>query len=152
MQINTGESNAMSPSYLFLPMLVQVMLTMSVFVRLGAAKSKAASDGEVNEERRALHDDAWPEPVIKLNNNIRNQFELPVLFYAVCFILWALNTTNVFVHAVAWLFVISRIAHSMIHTGSNLVPLRRKVFTLGFLLLVILVVTAFISVVMHGAA
>jgi hypothetical protein len=32
---------------------------MSVFIGLAVAKSKAAKSGEVNEERRALYDDAW---------------------------------------------------------------------------------------------
>jgi hypothetical protein len=142
----------MNSNLIFLPAIAQILLTMSVFTGLAFAKSKAAKSGEVNEDRRALYDDAWPESVIKFNNNIRNQFELPVLFYVLCIILWALNSTNAIVHALAWLFVVSRIVHVAIHTGSNFVPLRRKVFMLGFFILVALAFTAFISIVVQNFA
>lgn len=138
----------MNSNLIFLPAIVQILLTMSVFLGLAFAKSKAVKAGEVDEERRALHDDAWPDSVIKFNNNIRNQFELPVLFYVLCIILWAVNSTNIIVHALAWLFVASRIVHAAIHTGANFVPLRRKVFMFGFLLLVALAFSAFASILM----
>jgi hypothetical protein len=140
----------MNSNLIFLPAIAQILLTMSVFIGLAVAKSKAAKSGEVNEERRALYDDAWPESVIKYNNNIRNQFELPVLYYVLCIILWALNTTNIIVHAIAWLFVVSRIIHAAMHTGSNYVPLRRKVFMFGFFTLVTLAFSAIISIVVQN--
>ena len=142
----------MNSNLIFLPAIAQILLTMSVFIGLAVAKSKATKSGEVNEGRRALYDDAWPESVIKFNNNIRNQFELPVLFYVLCIILWALNSTNAIVHVLAWLFVLSRIVHVAIHTGSNFVPLRRKVFMLGFFILVALAFAAFISIVVRNVA
>ena len=77
----------MNSNLIFLPAIVQILLTMLVFIGLAVAKSIAAKSGEVNEERRALYDDAWHESVIKFNKNIRNQFELPVLFYILCIIL-----------------------------------------------------------------
>lgn len=142
----------MNPDLIFLPVLAQILLTMSVFVRLATAKSKAAKSGEVNEERRALHDDAWPESVIQINNNIRNQFELPVLFYVLCFILWAVGTTNILVHTLAWIFVVSRVVHVVIHTGSNFVPLRRKVFMFGFCVVFALAMSALIAIVLRYLA
>lgn len=135
----------MNADLIFLPVLAQILLTMMVFAGLAVAKSRAAKSGEVNEERRALYDDAWPESVIQINNNVRNQFELPVLFYALCIILWALNTTNIVVHGFAWAFVASRVVHVAIHTGSNFVPLRRRVFMFGFFMTVALLVSAVIS-------
>lgn len=142
----------MNSHLIFLPAITQILLTIWVFIGLAVAKSKAVKAGEVNEERRALHDDAWPESVIKFNNNIRNQFELPVLFYALCIILWAVNSTPVLIHALAWLFVASRIVHMVIHTGSNFVPLRRKVFMLGFFILTAMAVSAFIAIVVQSVA
>ena len=138
----------MNADFIFLPVLAQVLLTLSVFLRLARAKSKAAAAGQVNEERRALYDDAWPDSVIQVNNNIRNQSELPLLFYVLCFILWALGTTNVLVHAFAWLFVASRVVHVVIHTGSNYVPLRRRVFAFGFFMVSALLVSALASILL----
>ena len=116
---------------ILLPALVQVLLTLALYGALAVAKARAAKGGQVDVDRRALHDDAWPESVMKINNNIRNQFEVPVLFYVLTIILWQLNQTGVLVQSLAWLFVTSRFVHAYIHTGSNYVPFRRRVFMFG---------------------
>ncbi len=136
----------MNAEHILLPVLAQVLLTLSVFVRLAKAKAAAAAAGNVDEARRALHADAWPDHVIQLNNNIRNQFEVPVLFYVVCIVLWALQVTSVAVHVLAWLFVISRVIHMVIHTGANVVTLRRRVFLSGCVLVIALTLVAVLSV------
>jgi hypothetical protein len=135
-----------APNTLYLAILAQVLLTLVVYILLGAAKAKAYKAGSVDRSRVALHADAWPEPVQKLNNNIRNQLEVPVLFYVVCFVLAAVGSTGVLVQVLAWLFVASRIVHAWIHTGSNFVPLRRNAFLAGVLVLLVLWVIAAFSV------
>jgi len=135
MTVNKRLEVDMSNNYLFLPVLVQVILTLGLYIYLGLVKSQATQQGTVDESRRALHDDAWPDSVMQVNNCIRNQFEVPVLFYVLTFVLWSINSVNIFIHAAAWLFVFSRIVHALIHTRSNYVPLRRKIFTLGCLIL-----------------
>lgn len=121
----------MSNNLILLPALAQVLLTMVLYAALAVAKARAAKDGLVDVERRALHDDAWPESVMKINNNIRNQFEVPVLFYVLTIMLWQLKETGALAQSLAWLFVASRLLHAYIHTGSNYVPARRKVFMFG---------------------
>lgn len=130
----------MENNLIFAPVIVQVALTLWLYIALAIAKSQAVKRGEVNEERRALHDDAWPDSVLQINNNIRNQFEVPVLFYVLIGILWGIDAVNIYIHIAAWIFVISRIIHMAVHTGSNYVPLRRKVFTSGCFVLIGLVV------------
>ena len=86
--------------------------------------------GKVDMARRGLHENAWPETVLQINNNIRNQFELPVLFYVICAVLWALDSVHGLAMAAASsVCVLSRIAHAMIHLGSNYIPNRRRSFT-----------------------
>ncbi|MEP5569783.1 MAG: MAPEG family protein [Halioglobus sp.] len=126
----------MNDQYIFAPVVIQVMLTLGLYVYLAIAKKKAAKLGQVNEERRALHDDAWPDNVLQINNCIRNQFEVPLLFYVLIGVLWSLGAINIYVHLAAWLFVVSRIAHAVVHTGSNYVPLRRRLFMIGCYLLI----------------
>ena len=128
----------MNAKLIFLPVLLQVLITLYAYVRLSGAKSRAVKSGTVDEARRGLHDDAWPDDIIKINNNIRNQFELPVLFYVLVIVLWALGSTGPFVQFIAWLFALSRVLHLYIHTGSNYVPLRRRVFTFGVAMIAIL--------------
>lgn len=123
---------------IFLPVLLQVGLTLWLYFRLGAVKKKALQEGTVDEARRALDEDAWPNDVRQVNNAIRNQFELPVLFYLGCVLLWALELVNGITLALAFAFALSRFWHAGIHVGSNFVPNRRKAFTVGFLLLLVL--------------
>ncbi len=134
----------MKQNLVFLPVLVQITLVIALYAHLAIAKSRASRREEVDENRRALFDDAWPESVLKINNCIRNQFEIPVLFYVLTFILWGLGAVSAFVHVISWLFVATRIAHAVIHTGSNYVPLRRSVFSVGVLILLVLTLFALI--------
>ncbi|MDP2780124.1 MAPEG family protein [Devosia sp.] len=128
----------MDRNLIFLPVLVQVALTLFMFIRLGAVKSRAMRLGEVDERRRALHKDAWPDYVLKVANNIDNQFETPVLFYVLSFMAWANDGIDWLLLSLCWGFVGTRLAHAYIHVGANLVALRRKVFTAGVLILVLL--------------
>ena len=132
----------MSRDLIFIPVLVQVMLTIVLYLALSAVKKREAEQGNVNEARRGLYDDAWPESVRKINNCIRNQFEVPVLFYVLAFMLWALNAVDMVALAVAGLFAASRMVHAYIHTGVNDVPTRRKVFTVGCVLVIAMLVLA----------
>lgn len=132
----------MDNNFIIVPVLVQVFLTLGLYVYLAIAKSRAAARGQVNEERRALYEDAWPETVQKINNSIRNQFEVPVLFYVLVFIFWTENSVNIYIHVLAWLFVLSRLIHAYIHTRTNYVPHRRKFFTIGWFLILIIAIVA----------
>ena len=128
----------MNRNLILLPLLVQVSLVLYAYILLSVAKSRATKARLVDTARRALHSDAWPDNVIQINNNIENQFELPVLFYVLVVVLWLLDGVGLVTLAAAWLFALSRIVHLHIHTGSNYLPLRRRVFTFGFLMVAIL--------------
>jgi len=121
------------------PVLVQVALTVVLYWRLGQVKVQARRQGGVDASRTALHADAWPESVLKVSNNIRNQFESPMLFFVLVLLLWALSAVDVPALVAAWSFVATRLVHAYIHTGANVVPWRRRVFTLGIVVLVVMV-------------
>lgn len=132
-----------SPSLFFLPLLVQVLLTVVVFISLAVAKKRAVKRGQVDAQRRALHADAWPDNVQKINNNIRNQFEVPVLFYVLMIVLFELGAIGWLAQLLAWLFVLSRVVHAYVHTGSNYVPARRLAFLFGCLMVLLMLALAF---------
>ncbi len=121
----------MEAKFIFWPVLAQVGLTVVIFIRLALVKTKARKTGDVDLSRRALHSDAWPDYVLQVTNNLRNQFEMPVLFYVIALLLWALDSVDVAALALAWFFVISRFLHAYIHTGSNIVKYRLAVFQIG---------------------
>ncbi len=123
----------MNPNLIFLPVLVHMLLIFSLYIRLAVAKRRSA--GEVDPKVTALDPKAWPEQVVKISNNIANQFETPILFYVLSVILFLTDNVSVFSVSLMGLYVVSRIVHSFIHTGSNYVPVRMKVFLVGTLML-----------------
>jgi hypothetical protein len=132
----------MQRNLIFWPVLVQVLMTLLIYVRLIKVKIREVRAGKVDMERRGLHEDAWGDAVLQVNNSIRNQFELPVLFYVLSAVFWALDAVNILVLAAAWIFVLSRAAHAWVHLTSNYMPNRRRLFTVGWWALLAMVVLA----------
>jgi hypothetical protein len=123
----------MNSIHIFWPVLAQVFLTLTMFILLGVRKSKAVKAGDVNRKQAALNNRVWPEDVLKVSNNIANQFEVPVLFYVLCLVLYSINAAGVVAIVLAWMFALSRFAHAYVHVGSNYVPMRFRLFLVGCL-------------------
>ncbi len=70
-----------------------------------------------------------------ISNNLKNQFELPVLFHVLAMTLYAVDGVTAAQLWLAWIFVAARYAHSAVNALSPAVPLRGGVFTLSFLAL-----------------
>lgn len=136
----------MDKNTIFLPVLMQVFLTILVYIGITQAKNRAIGEKNVDENRRALHKDAWPEYVLKFTNNLSNQFEAPVLFYVLCFVIWATESVGAVSITFAWLFSASRYVHAYVHTGSNYVPLRKRLFMFGVITLLGLFICALVGV------
>jgi len=132
----------MNQNLIFLPVLAHVVLTILLYIRLGIEKSKAIKAGNVDRKVAALHDNAWPDNVLKVSNNIRNQFETPILFYVTSILLYLMNAVGVIVFGLAIIYTMSRYIHAYIHTGSNYVPWRLKAFLVGLITLLFLVAIA----------
>jgi hypothetical protein len=133
----------MNAALIFWPVLAQIALTLSIYVVLARRKAGAIKARTVNMKEAALDNRAWPESVVKVSNNLANQFEAPVLFYALCLTLYATDGVGLAALLLAWLYVGLRVVHSFIHIGSNYVPRRLQVFVLSVgVLLALLVVSA----------
>ncbi|MBQ4831491.1 MAPEG family protein [Alteromonas sp. MMG017] len=125
----------MNSSHIFWPVLAQVFLTLVLFIVLGARKAKVVKAGKVNRQQAALDNRVWPEEVVKVSNNIANQFEVPILFYVLCVVLYSINATGIVAVVLAYMFVASRYAHAWVHVGSNYVPMRLRLFMVGCVVL-----------------
>ncbi len=137
----------MTPALIFVPLLVQVLLTIGLYIVLARRKDAALAAGEVNEARRGIYDDAWPLPVVLVNNCIRNQFELPVLFYVLVLALWSVGAAGFLAVTLASLFALSRLIHARVQTGSNYVPTRKKVFMFGVAMVIGLAILLAIALI-----
>lgn len=126
----------MNQALIFYPVLAQMFLIVGLYLLLLVRKRSAVSGGEADLQRARLHEDGWPDSVLQVNNNLRNQFQLPVMFYVVALMLFALQGVDMLAMALAWLFVAARVLHAYVHTTSNYVPHRRSIFIAGNIILV----------------
>jgi hypothetical protein len=65
-----------------------------------------------------------PPAVANPSDNLKNLFEVPVLFYALVLYLYVTNQVDSLYVTAAWAFVAFRVLHSLVHCTFNLVPLR----------------------------
>lgn len=117
--------------------MVTLAIPFWVLLLNGKRKSADRKRGDV-DPRSAINNTAWSLPVVLTSNALANQFQLPVIFYVLCFILVSLDAVSVFVLSLCWLFAISRWAHAVVHVNSNHIPHRKKAFILSTLALLVL--------------
>jgi len=125
----------MNQSLIFLPVLAHMLLVFVLYIKLGVAKSAAVQLGQVDRKKAALNTKAWPDDVIKISNNIGNQFETPILFYVLAIIIFLTNNVNVIVFTLMSLYAATRYLHCYFHITLNFVPNRFKAFLIGVLIL-----------------
>src|SRR5207248_1872309 len=79
-----------------------------------------------------------PPAIARITKNLANQFELPVIFYAIVILLVALGRVGTIDLIAAWVFVAGRIVHTLVQTLTDNVPLRGQVFMINFLAVLLL--------------
>ena len=126
------------PLGLVYPVLAQILWTFVLFVLTARARVGALRTRRVRMADIALSDAAWPDEAKKAGNNLRNQFETPLLFYVLCGVATYVEETGVLPVLFAWLYVASRIVHTAIHITTNRVRYRFYAFTVGLAALALL--------------
>ncbi len=114
--------------WLLLPLFLHVLLILVVGGISLRARIKTVVSRQIKLKAIALNSDAWPDEVRKLGNNFDNQFQMPMLWYAVCGLIIVTVKPDWICIGLSWGFLVARVLHSMVHTGSNNVPLRSRMF------------------------
>jgi hypothetical protein len=83
----------------------------------------------------SLGQKAWPERATQFSNAYSNQFEIPVLFYALVAIALPLRQMDLVMVLLAWVFVVTRYAHAGIYATSNNLNQRFSAFFAGAMVL-----------------
>jgi hypothetical protein len=125
-------------SFILWPMLAQIGWTFGLYVWLTVARTRAVTRGEVEYSCFVLGREE-PREVARITRNLANQFELPVIFYAVVILLVALGRATTLDVVAAWVFVAGRVVHTLVQTLTDDVKLRGRVFLVNFAALVVLV-------------
>ncbi len=111
---------------IFAPMLTMFVLTFVVWVYMYAKRIPFITQNELgpDELRPARFAEIQPPDVSNPSDNLKNLFEMPVLFYAMCLYLHATGQVDGIYVSAAWLFTALRVAHSAVHCTVNVVIVR----------------------------
>jgi hypothetical protein len=116
---------------MFWPMIAHAFLVFILYFLLSTRRLAAVRSGGT-DPRQFKENLSEPAESLLVHNNLKNQFELPMLFHAGVLAIFISNADNIITIALAWIFVLSRYAHSYVHITSNRLQLRRPLFMLGF--------------------
>ncbi len=131
-----------NPALLY-PVFALAAWTLLVLLLIPVARARAARRREIVVDDFKYGESAAVPPAITIpNRNYMNLLELPMLFYVVCIVLYVTAGASTVAIALAWAFVVLRIAHSAIHLTYNRVLHRLAAFTAANTALVILWVIA----------
>ena len=112
----------MNASTIFLPVFAMMLLTMIVWFYLYAVRIAAMKKARVRvqtyttPEKVAEH---LPEVANYPANNLKNLFEVPVLFYVLCLTLYVLELVDAPLVVAAWVYFSFRSIHSIVHCTRN---------------------------------
>lgn len=122
----------MNAEVIFLPMLGMMVLTAIVWFYMYARRIPAMQKAGLSAQTYTTPDKTAEHLSERMNNpanNFNNLFELPVLFYGLCLYLFVSGNVDVAYLIAAWLFLLFRIFHSIVHCTSNIVMLRFSLYS-----------------------
>ncbi|HEV2628806.1 MAG TPA: MAPEG family protein [Pseudolabrys sp.] len=128
----------MTIRFVLLPLFVEVLLTFGLYFWMAWLRTSLIRSRAVHPRDIALREPNWPPHVLQVANAAHNQLELPLLFYVLTILSIMTHHADVIFIVLAWIFVLSRLAHAWVHTTSNRISVRGPVFGLGLLVLLIM--------------
>jgi hypothetical protein len=128
----------MTIQMVLLPVFVQVALTFCLLFWMAYTRRSSLSRGELKVRDIALRQPAWPPRATQASNSFDSQFQIPILFYVLVILAWITKQADLLFVVMAWIFVLSRLAHAYVHTTSNHVPTRFNIYALGMIVLLIM--------------
>ena len=121
-----------------LPVFVLVGLTFALLLAMAGARRQALVNKETKIRDIALGQPNWPVRATQIGNCYRNQFELPVLFYALIALALPLRHADFLIVVLSWVFVITRLVHAGIIVTSNDLNRRSLAWFAGVLVLLVM--------------
>ena len=122
---------------LILPMLIQMCMSIAILFWLAYSRVSRISKQGLAEIRKT----GFPAHVNNASDNFKNQFEVPVIFYALSLLIMVAGTATTIIVLAAWVFVIGRIIHALIQLTKNIIfPWRFLVFLITVVALIVMLV------------
>jgi hypothetical protein len=119
------------------PVFALAALTMLVLFRTGFVRIRAIRQKRVPIQYFKLLQGFEPPPdILAPARNFANLFEMPVLFYLACLMIWTGRLTDDHYVGLAWIYFALRLAHTVITLTVNKLRWRFGVFLLSNLPLI----------------
>ena len=126
----------MTQDAIFSPFFATVFLTLLVWVYMYIRRISFIISRKISQQDLAVPGtlaQISPPNVSNPSDNLKNLFEIPVLFYALVLYLFITKQVDtVYVNA-AWVFVVFRALHSIVHCTFNLIMLRFYLYLIATL-------------------
>lgn len=120
------------------PVFAHVLLVFALLFWMGRVRFAAVGAGAVKVGDIALGQRNWPASAQQAANAFSNQFELPVLFFALVPLALYTKKADLLFVVLAWVFVATRIVHAGVYVTSNHVPHRFRAYLAGALVLLVM--------------
>ena len=119
------------------PALALVVLTLLVWVWMYATRIPAMQRADIQPQDAKFPADLQklPDGARQVADNYNHLLEQPTIFYALVFYLFLAGHTDQLHIYLAWIYVLLRVAHTLIQCTVNIVTMRFSVFALSTLVL-----------------
>jgi hypothetical protein len=132
---SNGEDD-MTQTAIFGPFFATILLTLVVWVYMYARRIRFITGNRINSQDLAVPGalaQLSPPAVSNPSDNLKNLFEIPVIFYALALYLFVTNQVDALYVDAAWIFVVFRALHSAVHCTVNIVMLRFYLYLIATL-------------------
>lgn len=135
----------MAQSAILTPVLAMLCLVFAVWTYMYIVRLGFMTRADIDPQRLQTPDKlaaVLPDKVNFAAYNFRNQAEIPVIFYVLCFYLFAVNGVDSVHLTCAWTFVGLRALHSVVQCTYNTVMHRFVLYLFGAIAVWVMLVRA----------
>ena len=126
----------MEQTAIFGPFLATMLLTLLVWVYMYIRRISFIRKNNIGPREMAVPGalaQISPPAVSNPSDNLKNLFEVPLLFYALALYLFVTGQVDAVYVNTGWVFVLFRVLHSAVHCTFNLVMLRFYLYLIATL-------------------
>jgi len=126
----------MAQTAIFGPFFAAMLLTLLVWTYMFARRISFLTRNDISPEQLAVPGalaEVSPPEISNPSDNLKNLFEIPVLFYVLALYLFVTSQVDATYVIAAWVFVAFRALHSAVHCTFNHVMLRFYLYLISTL-------------------
>jgi hypothetical protein len=120
------------------PVFAQALLVFVLMFWMGGARKTAVAAKAVEVRPGSPRNYGWPAKAQQVSDAYHNQFELPVLFFALVPLVIITRKADLLFVLLAWVFVALRWLHAFEHATANRLKLRFGLFAASAIVLLIM--------------